>query len=223
MSARVLLMVAALTCGLAQATPDLTGIWAITAPVKQLKTSQGEAPPLKPEAQAVYDAHKAQVAKGDYSFDGVMHCLPPGLPRLLLMKEPFEILQRGKILYFVHQVNRLPRRVYLDEKLPEEPDPHYLGHSVAHWEKDTLVIETIGFSDKTFLDSAGMPHSEQLRLTERYELRNKGSRLHASFLIEDPATFMHSWMTQADFVKRPGYEIPEEVCAAQTEAERPRT
>ncbi len=81
------------------------------------------------------------IAKGDFSFDGVTRCLPPGLPRLMLMHEPFEILQRPKALYFVHQINRLPRRVYLDEALPTDVDPHYLGYSVGKWDGDALVVD----------------------------------------------------------------------------------
>jgi hypothetical protein len=194
----------------------------IASPVDALKTTEGEAPPLKPEARAVYDAHRAAAARGDHSFDGMTRCLPPGLPRLMLMHEPFEILQRDKAIYFLHQINRLPRRAYLDEKLPVDADPHYLGYSVARWESDTLVIESAGFLEGTLLDSAGLPHSESLHLTERYQLSKDGQHLHASFLIDDPATFTHPWMAQADYVRRKGYELPEEVCAAQTVAERPR-
>jgi hypothetical protein len=211
-----------LLSGAVQARPDLTGVWMIAAPVDALKTTQGEPPPLKPEAKAVYDAHRAAAARGDFSFDGTTRCLPPGLPRLMLMREPFEILERDKVIYFLHQINRLPRRAYLDEKLPTDADPHYLGYSVARWEADTLVIESAGFEEGTLLDSAGLPHSEGLHLTERYQLSKDGNHLHATFLIEDPDTFTHPWMAQADYVRRKGYELPEEVCAAQTAAERPR-
>jgi hypothetical protein len=223
MRARAVLLVLTLMAGaVAQAGPDLTGVWSIVTPVAQLKTTEGGAPPLKPEAQAVYDGHRAAAAHGDFSFDTMTRCLPPGLPRLMLMREPFEILQRDKVIYFVHQVNRLPRRVYLDEKLPTDADPHYLGYSVAHWQGDTLVIESAGFEDGTLLDSTGLPHSDALHLTERYELARDGRHLHASFLIEDPATFTHPWTAQADYVRRRGYEIREEVCAAQKVEERPR-
>jgi hypothetical protein len=140
----------------------------------------------------------------------------------MLMHEPFEILQREKVIYFVHQVNRLPRRAYVGEKLPTDVDPHYLGYSVARWEGDTLVIESSGFDDSTVLDAAGLPHSENLHVTERYELGRDGTRLHASFLIDDPATFTRPWAAKADYVRRKGYELTEEVCAAQPVAQRPR-
>jgi hypothetical protein len=222
---RVLLATAALavTCHALAAPPDLSGVWFITSHVGALKTVDGHAPPLNPDAKSVYDAHRAAIAKGDFSFDGTTRCLPPGLPRLLLMREPFEILQRPKAIYFVHQLNRLPRRVYLDEALPTDVDPHYLGYSVAKWDGDALVIDSNGFDDSTMLDNAGLPHSDALHLTERYELGHDGTHLHLRLTIDDPKTFTEAWSAQADYVKRPGYELTEDVCAATPVDKRPRS
>lgn len=203
--------------------PDFSGVWSISSPVMALKTIDGHAPPLTADAKSVYEAHRAAAAKGDFSFDGTVHCLPPGLPRLMLMREPFEILQRPKVIYFVHQLNRLPRRVYLNETLPTDVDPHYLGYSVGKWDGDALVVDTNGFDDSTMLDNSGLPHSESLHLTERYELSQDHKHLHLKLTIEDPKTFTQSWTAQTDFVKKPGYELPEDVCAATPEAKRPRS
>jgi hypothetical protein len=213
----------AMSVNASAAAPDLSGVWFISGHVGALKTVDGKAPPLTPEAQAVYAAHKAAIAKGDFSFDGVTHCLPPGLPRLMLMHEPFEILQRPKALYFVYQLNRLPRRVYLDEALPTDVDPHYLGYSVGKWDGNALVIDSAGFDDSTLLDNAGLPHSDALHLTERYELSADGKHLHLKFTIDDPKTFTQAWSGQADYVKRPGYELTEDVCAATPPTKRPRS
>ena len=199
-----LLMVAALAAG----TPDLTGVWAIAAPRDSLQSA-----PLLPEAQKIYDQHKAQAAKGDHSFDSTLHCLPPGLPRLMLIRSPFEILQRSSTIYFVHELNRLPRRAYLNEKLPTDVDPHYLGYSVARWEGDTLVIESSGFDDSTLLDSSGLPHSDALHLTERYQLGKDGKHLHAQFTVEDPKSFVAPWSFKAEYIRKIGYELREDVCA----------
>lgn len=197
------------------AKPDLTGVWSITSDDSTLKTVDGKAPPLTPAAAAIYKKHLAEAAKGDRSFDGTTTCLPPGLPRLMLEKEPFEIMQRDKAVYFVSQVNRLPRRAYFNEKLPTDVDPEYLGFSVARWDGDTLVIDSAGFRDVTLLDDSGLPHSEDLHLTERYTLSKDGKELHARFTIEDPKTFTRPWEARAEYKKLPGYEIPEEVCADQ--------
>jgi hypothetical protein len=204
------------------AQPDLTGVWSIAGSRAVLKTADGKLPPLNPEAHAVYEQHLASAARGDRSFDGTTRCLPPGLPRLMLENEPFEILQRERIIYFVHQLNRMPRRVYVGEQLPEDPDPLYLGFSVARWDGDTLVIESAGFLEGTLLDDAGLPHSDALHLTERYRLDRDGKSLHARFTITDPKTFTRPWDAQADYIRRPGYEIPEEVCADKWAAKLPQ-
>jgi hypothetical protein len=194
-------------------SPDLTGVWSIVNPPDSVKTVEGKVPPLLPDAKAVYEAHLAQAAKGDRSFDSTTRCLPPGLPRLMLVRRPFEILQRTKAIYFVHELNRLPRRAYVGESLPTDVDPHYLGYSVARWEGDALIIESSGFDDSTLLDNAGLPHSDSMHLTERYELDKDGKHLHARFTIEDPKTFASTWSFKAEYVKRPGYELRENVCA----------
>ena len=197
----------------AQAIPDLTGVWSILTNADTLKAEDGKLPPLLPAVKTVYEKHLAQAARGDRSFDGTRHCLPPGLPRLMLVHRPFEILQRPKAIYFVHELNRLPRRAYLGENLPTDVDPHYLGYSVARWEGDTLVIESSGFDDGTLLDTAGLPHSDALHLIERYQLDKDGKHLHARFTIEDPKSYSTPWSFKVEYVRRPGYELRENVCA----------
>lgn len=195
------------------AEPDLTGVWVIVHPPTTLATLSGSRPPLNASGSALYEEHRAAAARGDRTFDGMSRCLPPGLPRLMLVNEPFEILQRDKAVYFIHELNRLPRRAYFGESLPQDPDPMYLGFSVARWDGNTLVIESSGFREGTLLDDSGLPHSGSLHLTERYQLVAGGRRLHARFTIDDPLMFTHPWDAQADYVRRPGYEIPEQVCA----------
>jgi hypothetical protein len=195
------------------AQPDLTGVWLIVKPPAALQTVSGERPPLNPDGKALYEQHLTAAAHGDRTFDGTTRCLPPGLPRLMLVNEPFEILQRDKAVYFVHELNRLPRRAYFGEALPADADPVYLGFSVARWDGATLVIESSGFRDGTLLDESGLPHSESLHLTERYQLDKDGRTLHARFTIDDPKMFTRAWDAKADYVRRVDYEIPEQVCA----------
>lgn len=206
----------------AAATPDLTGVWSIRGKHAALKTDNGQPPPLKPEAKALYERHLAAAAKGDRSFDGTTYCLPPGLPRLMLIDKPFEILQREKAVYFVHQDNRMPRRAYFGEALPEDPEPFYLGSSIARWQGDTLIIESSGFRDETLLDDAGLPHSKALRLTERYRLDADGKTLSVRFTIDDAQTFTRPWNVTVTYLRREGFEIPEEVCAEKMESLHPK-
>jgi hypothetical protein len=224
----MLVLAAALMAGAASAAtpanPDLSGVWFITKAQPVVRTADGKEPPLTPAGRAIYEANKAKAAKGDRSWDGLSYCLPPGLPRLMLMDKPFQIVQRPKTVYFIHQENRLPRRVYMDEKHPEELDGFYQGHSVGKWENGELVVDTVGFREgDTFIDMQGLPHSDQLHLTERYKLSADGKTLSARFTIEDPKDYSQPWSTTATYSKRVGYQIPEGVCAEKLETTAPRS
>ena len=206
----------------AQAAPDLTGVWSIVGYSPALKTLDGKAPPLKPDAQAVYAKHVAAAAKGDRAFDGAETCLPEGLPRLMLGKKPFEIIQRPRGVYFVHQ-NRLAHTAYFNEALPADPDPFYLGYSVAKWDGDTLVVDSTGFRDSTLMDDRGLPHSEALRLTERYTLGKGGKTLTVRTTVTDPNTFTSPWSFRATYARKPaGFQIPEEICAEKRYGAKPK-
>jgi hypothetical protein len=205
----------------ASAKPDFTGAWAVTAYVPALTPVDGKPVPLKPEAKALYDKHLAAAARGDRAFDGASVCLPEGVPRIML-KEPFEILQRGKEIAFVAQ-NRVPWRAYVDDTPPTDPDPLFMGYSTAKWEGATLVMQSSGFRDTTLLDDKGLPHSEALRLTQRFHLGPDGKTMTVSFTFDDPNTFTRPWTARASFVRKPaGFEFPEEVCAEKLQSTAPK-
>jgi hypothetical protein len=204
------------------AHPDMTGVWQITGYSPTLKSADGQPPPLTPAAKAVYDKNKAALAKGDHSWDPAKACIPEGLPRLMTVNKPFEILQRDKAVFFVAQ-NRLPRRAYIGEQLPTDPELLYLGYSVGRWDGDSFVVDSSGFRDVTFLDDSGMPHSDQLKLTERYTPSKDGKGLDLKLTITDPKTFTKPWTSATiHYQKKPGYQIPEEVCAESLKTTAPR-
>jgi hypothetical protein len=193
--------------------PDLGGIWKMTAPVPAARTEDGKAPPLLPAARAVYAKHLAMGKKGDFSFQGLADCLPPGLPHIDMVDKPIEILQKPKTLYFLYQENRIPRRVYLDQS-HGDVDPDWFGDSTGEWEGDTLVVDTIGLNDISMLDHSGLPHSENLHVTERYRLR-QGGVLENRITIDDPKDYAAPWTTVVRYRRMPaGYKIAEEVCTA---------
>ncbi len=203
------------------ATPDFTGAWTVTAYMPALKPADGKPVPFKPAAKAVYDKHLADAAKGDKAYDGAAICLPEGMPRIML-KEPFEILQRDKEVAFVAQ-NRVPWRAYLGEQLPANPDPFYMGYSVAKWDGPSLVIDSAGFRDVTVLDDKGLPHSEQLHLTQRFHMGKDGKTMTVRYTIDDPTDYTRPWSASATFVKKPAsFQMPEEVCAAKLATTAPK-
>jgi hypothetical protein len=207
----------------AQSHPDFTGVWSIAAYSPSLKSADGKPIPLKPDAKAQYDKVLAATAKGDKSWDESGICLPQGLPRLMLVNKPFQIMQRPKAVFFLHQENRLPHKAYFNEQLPTDSDGFYLGASVARWEGSTLVVESNSFRDGTFLDDKGLPHSDALHLTERYSLGKGGKTMSVSFTIDDPKAYTRPWTAKASYVKKPAsFEIPEEVCADKLASTAPK-
>jgi len=207
----------------AQAHPDFTGSWIVSPYSASLKPTDGKPVPFKPEAKKVYDSHVAAAAKGDKKWDETSICLPEGLPRIMLINEPFEIMQKANAMYFVAQ-NRLPWRAYFNEKLPTDEDPLYLGFHVAKWEGAKLVIDSAGFRDSTVLDDKGIPHSEKLHLTETYTLGAGGKTMTVDYKIEDADTFTRPWTAKATFKRMPeNFQFPEEVCAAKLQSTAPST
>jgi len=206
----------------AAAHPDFTGAWMAAPYIGALKPADGKPVPLKPEAKAVYDQHRAAAAKGDKSWDSASECLPEGLPRLMMVNEPFEILQRDKEIAFVAQ-NRVPWRAYVGEQLPTDADPFYMGYSVAKWDGATLVIDSSGFRDVTVLDDKGLPHSEQLHLTQKFHMGKDGKTMTVRYTIDDPTDYTRPWSATVSFVRKPAsFQMPEEVCAAKLATTAPK-
>jgi hypothetical protein len=222
--AAVALMAAAPVAAVsAPAQVNLSGVWMLKSYSPELKPADGGPVPLTRAGRAAYAKNQAMAAKGDFNFDEVkVACLPPGLPRLMLINKPFEIIQRDKAVFFVHQENRLPRRVYLGESLPADPELMYDGYSVGKWDGDVLSVQSAGFRAGTLLDDSGLPHTTALKVGESYRLTDGGATLEARFTIEDPGTFSKPWTAVALYQKRPGYLIPEEVCAERLKTTAPR-
>lgn len=196
---------------------DLRGPWKIVQPQSSLQSADGRPPPLKPAARALYDQRVTAKKAGDKSVDPLERCLPPGVPRLLLQPYPFSIVQ-GKTLYgFIFEWNHLPRIVYLNQDHFESIGPQYLGQSIGHWEGAVLIVDTIDYNDTTFLDDAGLPHSEALHTTERLQLQDGGNILEDRIHIDDPVTFSAPWDAVLKFKKQPADTlIHEDYCLGRT-------
>jgi len=192
-------------------TPNFTGKWAMPKAISHLLTADGHEPPLNAAGKAQYEQRQAALKAGDKRLDPISACLMHGTPRLLYAPYPFLILQTTRSVNFVHEVNHTFRNIYWDEKLPQDPDPTYLGSSVARFEGATLVIDTIGFNDKTWLDYSGLPHGEKLQVQERYTLSGPNT-VHGSVTITDPDYYTMSWSSRFVLKKQPGMDLKENVC-----------
>ena len=113
-----------------------------------------------------------------------------GIPTADLLSEPIKIVQAPRETMILYEVGNLHRQVFTDGRaLPKEYDlPAFLGYSVGHWEGDTLVVETAGFNDRTSLDGMGHPHSDALRVTERFRRRDFG-HLDVEMTFDDPKVY----------------------------------
>jgi len=192
-------------------TPNFTGKWAMPRPVTHLLTSEGKEPPLNAAGKAEYDRRQAAVKAGNKKIDPISDCLMHGTPRLLYAPYPFLILQTTRSINFVHEANHTVRIIYWDKQLPEDPDPDYLGYSIARFEGSTLVIDTIGLNDRTWLDYSGLPHGEKLKVQERYTLSGHNT-IKGTIRITDPDFYTAPWTTSLTLNRQPGMDLKENVC-----------
>jgi hypothetical protein len=146
---------------------------------------------FKPEESPMRPAAAELMKKVSFARDPEALCSEiPGIPLADLLSEPIKIVQSPRISIILYEAGNAHRQIYTDgRELPKEFSlPAYYGYSVGHWEGDTLVVESAGFNDKTTLDAAGHPHSEALRLVERYRRRDFG-HLDVETTIDDPQMY----------------------------------
>lgn len=167
--------------------PDLSGMWQPEPNPYRFDVIQD----LKDEAifQPAAEAIFLKRVKDFRRDDPVTNCLPGGPSEML--NGTYRVIQSPNILAVLYDSGTgRYRQIYLDgRKLPEDPNPTWLGYSVGHWEGDTLVVESAGFNDRSWLDRAGHPHSEHLRVTEKFRRVDFG---HMQFQItfDDPETLI---------------------------------
>jgi hypothetical protein len=188
------------------------GIWVPDAAPERLLTVDSSPPPLTSEAAAVHAERLELARSGDTSFDQVTWCAGPGMPRVLTMPYPFEIRRDGDYVAFIHGWYRWHRVVDMAGGAVEDPAlPLTMGFPVGHWEDDSLVIRTVGLSDVTVLDATGLPHSDQLVLTERLHVLPDG-RLEDRLTIEDPDTYKTPWDVVLYFHRDAAARVVDDLC-----------
>jgi hypothetical protein len=146
---------------------------------------------FKPEQVQMRPEAAERMRRNRAVFDSAEVCTTvPGFPLAGLLSEPIKIVQAPRLTMILYEVENLHRQIYTDgRKLPQEFSlPAYLGYSAGHWEGDTLVVETAGFNDKTALDAMGHPHSEALRVVERFHRRDFG-HLDVEMTFDDPRMY----------------------------------
>jgi hypothetical protein len=152
-------------------------------------------PPLQPWASEILEKRIKASQTGEPVTTTFVQCLP-GIPAMLFGGPyPIQILENpGQVTMLFEEQNHY-RIIYLNGKLPDDPDPTFLGHSVGHWEGDTLVVDTIALTERTPIDRVGTPHSDALRLKERYR-RIAPDQLSVTVTLDDPKAFTRPWDVQ---------------------------
>ncbi len=189
--------------------PDLTGIW--YPDWQALFGSRGAGMQLTPAAQAKLDAWNAKYKDTGPPLYAQTHCLPPGMPGVMQQPFPIEIsYQPGRVTMYTEAYEQT-RWLYLDGRaLPEDPDPFFNGSSVAHWDGNLLVVDTVGFSLQSTL-GPGVPHGEKMKIRERIYLVTP-DMLIDEMTITDPDVLAQPYVTHVAF-KRDTEPLREYVCA----------
>ncbi len=173
-------------------------------------------PKLTPEYLAQWDIIAASRTAGSYEYDNIANCLPPGMPAMMSMAYGMEIMQtEDKITFFSEHQDAL-RRVYLDGREPTERhlnDPTYAGYSTGYWEGDTLVVDTVALTTKSFIDSSS-PHSDRMTVHERIRFIAPGV-LEDRITVNDPVALLEPWEIVRTYRKAeyPNDELREFACA----------
>lgn len=188
------LLLSALGCGgraasgssQAAAPPDFNGVW--SAPfTPDLSKALGRQPPFTP-----YGA--ARFAKEDEIDDPLTKCLPIGPARGIQAGiMPFQVVETPDVFAILFENQHTFRIIHTDGRAhPKDLDPTWFGDSVGHWEGETLVVDTVGIDDRTWLDTAGHEHSDQLHLAERFQ-KVDNNTIRWTVTFEDPKFFTEPW------------------------------
>lgn len=206
-------------------TPDFSGVWMqgsrpATALQYWVYEFNLKEPPMTPWGQARYNAAKPSFGPHavpiDRTNDPIYHgCAPPGVPRIFLHPQPMQIVQVPGEVIMLFEYDSMRRQIFTDGR-PHDTNlgPLWMGDSIGHWEKDTLVVDTVNLNDKTWIDRVGHPHSEALHLVERIRRINQDHLLN-DITIEDLKAYTKPWTAHLDFLLRPQWTLGEQFCEDQ--------
>lgn len=191
--------------------PDLTGLWL----PQQASGSVFDPANAQPWARALMQDHKDRFFEDDPRF----RCLPSG-PGILAVGGPAagfrRIVQNPAMIAILH-ADSTYRQIFMDgRELEPNPLPTWMGYSVARWDGDTLVVESNGYNDKTWVHRDGLPHTESLRVTERYRRPDFG-HIEIEVTFDDPGTFDSPLSALIEMEFQADNEMLEEVCNEASE------
>jgi hypothetical protein len=205
---------------------DLSGVWRRSRrppdtkrkyTLYEIALALSEPPPMTPWGLDKFKAAKPNVGPHAVTLaqtnDPVAQCFPPGVPKIYVVRgAPFEILQSAGRVMMYFEYDHFVREIFTDGRQHgEDPNPTWMGEAIGKWEGNTLVVDSIGFNDKTWLDYEGHPHSDQLHVVERIQ-RPSHDMLVNDITIEDSKAYTKPWTTHMIFDLKPDWKIEETIC-----------
>jgi len=193
--------------------PDISGIWERIEGIRFAPA--GQLPPYNSEYRRRYDLALEARQRGERVADPTAGCLPQGMPRFMVASYPLEVLQtRGQVTLIAEWSSQV-RRIFTDGRghpPADEIDITFNGHSIGHWEGQTLVVDTVGIRGDTSFDASPLTHSDQLTVSERIYLRDPKT-LVAELTVTDPGAFTAPWKVVRTYRRGgPDARIMEYVC-----------
>src|SRR5579862_3086978 len=211
--------------------PDLSGLWHATQP-RTCKNAKGDPiqcgneiggsqyagnlgrdlpggqPPFQPHALELFQKRHAALSIDDPH----VRCFPDNPPRSWTLPHMTKAIHRPKLLVLLYEVNAMYRQVFIDGRpQPKDPSPSWTGYSTAHWEGDTLVVQTEGFRDNLWIDTWGSPMSDAAKMTEKMRRPNFGT-LEIELTIDDPKVYTKPFTVTLTDSLEADTELVDEVC-----------
>ncbi len=176
----------------------------------------GKTLPYQPWARQFVLQQMAVMSKDDPH----ARCVPPSYPRAFSLPQHWKIVQTKELIVLLHEFNASYRQIFLDGRpLPVDPQPGWNGYSTAHWEKDTLVVQTAGFRDNLWLDILGSPLTSAARVTERFQRVNYGT-LNIQVTVDDPRAYTEPWTVTLQERLIPNTDLLEDICVENERSNR---
>lgn len=184
---------------LSDGKPDLSGVYLGGRDIRMVGT-----------VSLIPGAESFRVPPNDEDLGQGALCLPPGVPAATMVPYPLQIVHKEDVLVILYEAYNLFRIIPIGVDHPEDLDPTWMGHSVAYWDGNTLVVDVVGFNDRTRV--SGHRHTEDMHVVERYTRTSLGSIAYEASVM-DPNVFAEPVRYGGDLVLHPEWEIGEYVCA----------
>jgi len=194
----------------ADGKPDISGLWMPAGGFvgNIARDIKPEDIPYQPWAKQLFDQRRATNSKDDPT----AQCIVGGVPRSDLVPYPFKVFQVPGEVVILYEAVHSYRQIFTDGRpFPEDPTPTWFGYSTGRWEGNDFVVQTVGFNDKGWLDNAGRPATEALKVTERFRRKDFG-HMDIVITIDDAKAYTKPWTITLPLTFLPDTEILEYIC-----------